>query len=110
MIDDFRITRYGSGIDAYEVVELHQDGAWVHGNTFYETDDWMSHNMSEYLSKVRSKIKDHRPKYYRCKILPTAFVRDKSASIDFAHREDFARSFCARNTDFFIETYYKDGE
>lgn len=108
MIDDYRITRHGSGINAYEIVELHQDGAWIHGDTFYETDDWMSHNMSEYLSRVRAKIKDNRPKFYYCKVRPSAFVKDKDVTINFAHREDLAKAFCQRNPDFFVEVYYKE--
>ena len=108
MITAYRTTRGGLGIDGYVVVELLQDDEWVHGNTFYETDDFMSTNMSKYISSVRSKIQDARPKFYRAEIRATVIMRDKSAKIDFGHSFDQAKAFTTRNPDFHIVSYYKE--
>jgi hypothetical protein len=108
MITAYRTTRHGAGIEAYEVVELLKDGVWVHGNTFYETDDYMSTNMGKYISSIKNKIQDERPKFYRAEIRNTAFVRDRSTKVDFGHRRDHAMAFCQRNTDFHVVSYYKE--
>ena len=108
MITAYRTTRGGVGIDGYEVVELLQDGEWVHGATFYETDDWMSTNMSKYISRIRNKIQDNRPKFYRAEIRNIVIMRDKSAKIDFGHSFDQAKAFVTRNPDFHIVSYYKE--
>ena len=60
MIDSYRVIYGGEGINAYTVVELHQNGEWVHGQTFYETSDWMHHNVSEYIDQIKKQMKEEK--------------------------------------------------
>jgi hypothetical protein len=106
MITAYRTTRHGAGIDAYEVVELLKDGEWVHGETFYEYDNYMCSNMSKYIGKVKRAM---QVKHYSC-------INDSHWQLtvkpdelyEFGTDYQSALAFMKANKGYRLRTEYKD--